>query len=566
MLAQSWQLALISIVILLFWFLRQSKANLFWLYLWQLKNYHSGRFIAHFDTDAGKSIFGIAFFVKLFFCLTSLSFILCAIIYNFSYDEISVLSNSIWLFISMASFFILAEGIYSIRGFLLNRIKKAKSTKKIIFLTTIVFLISLLFILAIAKNFLFGIDIGVTDFLYLTFLLYAFDLLTPSIVSLIVLLFEPATVYLRNKTLGRARDKIKSLNNLLVIGITGSFGKSSTKEFLRIILSESFSVVTTIKNQNSEIGISECILREVTDSHEIFICEMGAYNKGGIKLLCSIAQPKIGILTGIGNQHLATFGSQKNIISTKFELIDNLPSEGLAVLNWDSEFIRDNFKRDEIASLKCSTSKHEDIWAEGVKNDEDGLIFDACFKNGQRIKIKTGIVGKHHLSNLLLCIAVAKKLGMSIEEIANGCEKITSEVSGLKTENTKYGFSVINSSYSANKIGVLSHLDYFRDLIVAGKKILVMPCIIELGSEGKKTHYEIGKKIAKSCDIAIITTKDYFEDIKKGAQSECMKDYNIICIEDPQKVFEIVKQRIEGGTVLLEGRSSSILINKFLEK
>ncbi|MCK9393667.1 MAG: UDP-N-acetylmuramoyl-tripeptide--D-alanyl-D-alanine ligase [Candidatus Paceibacterota bacterium] len=565
MLVENWYLALLGIAILLFWIIRQLKANFFWLYLWQLKNYHVGRFLAHFDTESGKKTFGIIFFIKLFFCLTCLSFILCAHFYGFSYEKMPILAQPIWLFIFMASVLIVLESIYSIRAFLLNRIKKAKSTKKIIFLSFIVFAISILFTITIGKNFLIETNIGITDFLYLIFLLYLFDLLTPSIVSMIVLFFQPLTVYLRNKTLILARKKIKSLNNLLTIGITGSYGKSSTKEFLKIILSESFSVVTTVKNQNSEIGISECILREVTSSHEIFICEMGAYSKGGIRLLCKIAQPKIGILTGIGNQHLATFGSQENIISTKFELIENLPKEGLAILNWDSELIRDNFKGD-IANLKCSASKHEDIWAEGVKSDEQGLVFEACFKNGQRIKIKSGIIGRHHLSNLLLCIAIAKKIGMSNEEIANGCEKITSDVSGFKVETTKYGFSVINSSYSANKIGVLSHLDQFKDMITSGKKVLVMPCIIELGADGPKTHYEIGRQIAKSCDVAIITTKDYFKDIKKGAQAECMKDYNIICIEDPKKVFDIANQRIDGGILLLEGRSSADLIKKIFEK
>ncbi|MCK9578310.1 UDP-N-acetylmuramoyl-tripeptide--D-alanyl-D-alanine ligase [bacterium] len=555
-----------SYIVLIFWIAKQIKTDFFWLYLWQLKNYHIGRFNAHFDTDAGRKIFGISFFVKAFFCLISLSFILCSFLYGFSYDNIEFLSNTIYIFISASVVLMIIEGMHSLKSLFLEQSKKPEQTKKMIFLEAITFLVLLVFLIFIFQQFLLTRAIGLTNALHLVFLLFSFDLLSMVIISSIVLFFQPLTVYLRNKTLSKARSKINSLKNLLVIGITGSYGKSSTKEFLKIILSESFSVVSTVKNQNSEIGISECILRDVSSDHEIFICEMGAYNKGGIKLLCSIAQPKIGILTGIGNQHLATFGSQENIIKTKLELIDNLPSEGVAVLNWDSEFVKDNFKDRKISTLKCSTEIHEDMWAEGVKNSDSGLIFDACFKNGERIKIKTGIIGNHHLSNLLLCIAVAKKLGMSSEEIANGCEKITAKISGMEIEQTKHGFSAINSSYSANRVGVLSHLDHFKDIITTGKKILVMPCIIELGRDAKKTHYEIGKKIAKSCDVAIITTSDYFEDIKKGAQSECMKDYNIICIENPNKAFDIIKQRIDGGVVLLEGRSSKNLVNKIFEK
>lgn len=559
-------LLIFSYIIIFFWLIKQIKADYFWLYLWQLKNYHIGRFNAHFDTIAGKKIFGISFFVKLFFCLVSLTFILCSLVYNFSYDNVKVLFNTIYIVIGIAGTLIIAEGAYSAKSLLLKQNKKPEHTKKMIFLEAITFLVLLMFLIFIVQKFLLIGNIGLTDSLYLIFLLYAFDLLSMVIVSSVVLFFQPMTVYLRNKTLSKARTKIGTLKDLLVIGITGSYGKSSTKEFLKTILSESFRVVSTVKNQNSEIGISECILRDVNSDHEIFICEMGAYNKGGIKLLCSIAQPKIGLLTGIGNQHLATFGSQENIIKTKFELIDYLPNEGVAVLNWDSEHIRNNFTDKGVPVIKCSTENHEDIWAEGVKNTDKGLSFDACFKNGDRIRIKTKIIGNHHLSNLLLCIAVAKKLGMSNAEISNGCERISADISGMKIEKTKHGFSAINSSYSANKVGVLSHLDHFKDLIVAGEKILVMPCIIELGKDGKKTHYEIGKKIAKTCDVAIITTRDYFEDIKKGAQSECMKDYNILCVEDPNKAFGIIKQRVNGGVVLLEGRSSSIFVNKIFEK
>ena len=564
MIVENLSLILILIVIF-FWFVRQIKANLFYLYLWQLKNYHIGRFNAHFETNAGKRIFGISFFVKLFFCLTALSFILCSIIYHFSYDKIQVLSGTIQLFTAISGLFIIAEGLYSIKSLALKQAKKPEQTKKMMFLTSVVFLITLIFLIFISKEFLIATKIKTADLLYMVFLFFAFDLLTIVIVSIVVVFFQPLTVYIRNQTLAKARRKIKGLDNLLVIGITGSYGKSSTKEFLRVILSETFSVVSTVKNQNSEIGISECILRDVSEDHEIFICEMGAYNKGGIKLLCNIAQPKMGILTGIGNQHLSTFGSQKNIIKTKFELIDSLPNEGVAILNWDSEYIKNNLSRNDITVLKSSINKEQDIWAEGVKNDDNGMTFDACFKEGERIHIKAGIIGNHHLSNLLLCIATAKKIGMSSEEIANGCSRITLDISGMKIEKTEYGFSAINSSYSANETGVLSHLDHFESLMPPGKRIIVMPCIIELGGDAKRTHFEIGKKIAKTCDMAIITTRDYFKDIKKGAQS-VRSDYNIVCIENPDKILEIIKEKAISGIVLFEGRSSSRLINTIFKK
>jgi UDP-N-acetylmuramoyl-tripeptide--D-alanyl-D-alanine ligase len=257
----------------------------------------------------------------------------------------------------MASAFLFIEGMISLISILSGRIKRPVMTSKALFLILPVFFPFLVLIFFLFND-LFNaasqtLSIGISDVLFYLFLVLLFDVFTPLINSLIVLLFQPITVLMRNRTLYKASFKIETLTNLLVIGITGSFGKSSTKEFLNIILSECFNVVTTEKNQNSEIGISECILNNVNDNHEIFICEMGAYNKGGIKLLASIAKPKIGILTGIGNQHMSTFGSKQNIVDTKFELIDSLPDEGLAVLNWDSEEIRKNFMG-KVANIKVA--------------------------------------------------------------------------------------------------------------------------------------------------------------------------------------------------------------------
>ncbi|GAI48689.1 unnamed protein product, partial [marine sediment metagenome] len=152
----------------------------------------------------------------------------------------------------------------------------------------------------------------------------------------------------------------EQFKNLLVVGITGSYGKTSTKEFLATVLSKRFNVLKTKEHQNSEIGISRCILNELKPEHKVFIVEMGAYGKGGIKLLCDIAKPKIGILTGMNEQHLALFGSQENIIKTKYELIENLPSDGMAIFNGNNKYCSELYGKTNI-SLKKITNY--DIWA-----------------------------------------------------------------------------------------------------------------------------------------------------------------------------------------------------------
>jgi UDP-N-acetylmuramoyl-tripeptide--D-alanyl-D-alanine ligase len=346
------------------------------------------------------------------------------------------------------------------------------------------------------------------------------------------------------------------LENLLVIGITGSYGKSSTKEFLKFILSKEFKVVSTEKNENSEVGISQCILNQVKEDDEVFICEMGAYNRGGIKFLCDISKPKIGILTGINNQHLSTFGSQKNIVKAKFELIDSLPMEGLAVLNWDSELVKDNFKS-SINSIRYSVLGKQDIWAEDIKGGKEGISFKLLFKTGESYDLNLNINGVQNVPNILAAVAVAKKLGMETESIVERLKEIDSSIGGMKFKKFN-GFDVVNATYSSNFNGIISHLDYLKNW--EGKKILVMPCLIELGSDGRKAHQEIGKKIGEVCDLAIITSKDYLKDLRRGGAK------NVVFMDNGEKIFKkICSFAKEGDVVLLESRVPLKLIDKLLK-
>ncbi|MFA5228506.1 MAG: UDP-N-acetylmuramoyl-tripeptide--D-alanyl-D-alanine ligase [Candidatus Paceibacterota bacterium] len=500
------------VYLLIFLFaIREVKNLLFWEYLWQLKNYHIGRFLAHFSTSKGKKLFINPLVKIIILALTLVDF-------NLFY---------ILLFIY------LLESLEIIR----NKFIVPQKTSKTIFLSFFILSIFIFFIL-----FTLNVD-PFSAFL----LILIFDILTPAIVSLIVLLFQPITVFLRNRIIRKAIKKRKSLDNLLVIGITGSYGKSSTKEYLKTLLENDFKVVTTQRNENSEIGISRCILNEVSSDHEVFICEMGAYNRGGIKLLTKIAQPKIGVLTGINNQHLATFGSQKNIVKAKFELIDALPPEGLAVLNWENKYIRENFNKD-IANIKyCG----DDLWAEEITEDS----FKLCSAKGFDV-IKHKIKGSFNIPNLLGAIGIAKKLGMTIEEIQNRVLEIDN---GLKI-NKKGNFDIIDSTYSSNFNGIISHLDYIKRW--KGNKIIVMPCLIELGKDGKTTHYEIGRKIGEVCDLAIITTNDYKKEIIKGANYSQMK--NIIFSDKVNEIYSIINSYSKSNSVILfESRVNNKLIEKY---
>lgn len=512
--------------LLFLWFFKAVKDVLFWLYLWQLKNYHFGRFMAHFRTNAGGKI------ITNWFLLLIFSLIARATV-NYGNPFLTIVLGLIYLLYCL----------YGFSSLILKRFKKPEFTKKVLFLSFFTF-IPLIIVSFLFSSFLLVVytpEEALPFFHAFLILLLIADLLIPWFVSFVILLFQPITIIMRNRTINRAREKRKKLENLLTIGITGSFGKSSVKEFLKTILSESFKVVSTEENKNSEMGVSEAILKNVNENHEIFLCEMGAYNRGGIKLLCSIAKPKIGIITGINSQHLATFGSQENIIKAKFELIDCLPDEGLAVLNWESELVRDNFKRD-IPNIKYG----EDIWAEGVVIEKNKVKFKACFKNGKSFKVEANLIGSQNIINLLCAIAVAKKLGMDFEEIISGIKKI-------KQNNlfTSHKIDYLNFTYSSNPSSVLAHLEHLK--LWPGKKIIIMPCLIELGKSSASVHASIGKKIDEVCDLAIITSKECFKNLKSN---------KAVFINNPNEVYDKIRANSSfESVVLLEGRIPEKIIN-----
>ncbi len=348
-------------------------------------------------------------------------------------------------------------------------------------------------------------------------------------------MLKPFIDIMRNRIIKRAKIKKDRFSNLLVIGITGSYGKTSTKEFLYTILSSKFSgkVLETKEHQNSEVGIAQCILDDLKQEHEIFIVEMGAYNRGGIKLLCDITKPKIGILTGINEQHMATFGSQENIIKGKYELIESLPADGIAFFNAKSKYYLELYQKTKIKK----------------------------FLYGQEAKF----LGEE---NILGAMAVAKELGMTEEEISKVVAKIENKFGGIQIKKGINGINIIDATYSANPDGVIAHLEYLKTF--PGRKIIIMPCLIELGKASKEVHKRIGKKIAEVCDLAIITTEDRFKEIKETAGGKAL------LIENPKEIFKKIKSFLEGDlssealakedVVLLESRVPTQLTNWFISE
>lgn len=390
------------------------------------------------------------------------------------------------------------------------------------------------------------------------------DLATPIIVSAIVLIFQPFAMLGKRHIIAKAKQKRANLKNLKVVGITGSYGKTSTKEFLFTILQEKFRVLKTPEHRNSEIGISQTILNDLKEDHQIFICEMGAYNKGGVKLLAEIAQPQIAILTGANEQHLALFGSMENLLSAEGggELVETLPENGTVIINGYSEKLKTQIPRlrqtySGQVKLKKFIVAGEDMRAANVRVEKENIYFEV-----DGVQFQVSVCGGHNVQNLSVAIAAARELGMGLKEIAEACEKITQDMGAMKLRKGINGLNIINATYSANPDGVIAALEYLK--LWEGKKVIVMPCLIELGMASEQVHKKIGQKIGEVCDLAIIVTKDKFQAIKEGmAQGKA----EVVYSENPQAIFEKVRPfTVSDNVLLLEGRIPQQIINQFVEK
>ena len=526
-------------LVVIFWLFRTTRAVLFYLYLWQLKEYRLERFLDYFHTAQGKQLFVNKVFLVKVCILSALLLSLWAIVGDFGFGDYA----AGLLFFAITSPFFALTALYALEALRIRQSRRPAFTKKIIFLFGILFIGEILAVLLVHQfsNFLYVVtswNLFASLFAYPIGLL-AIDLLMPVIVSAVVLGLQPFTVLVRNRRLAKAKAKRLSFPNVKVVGITGSYGKTSTKEFLAHILSAKFRVLKTPEHQNSEFGVANTILNKLAAEHQVFVCEMGAYKKGEIKALAEVAQPQIGIVTGVNEQHLATFGSMENLLSAEGgeELADVLPDGGVMFINQNSRLRPSSYGGQAKITYYGQ--------AENVKIEKDKVLFEV---DGTKFEVPA--YGGHNVQNLLGAIGAARELGMDLQEIAKAAASMPLELSPLKVKKGNGGITIIDSTYSANPDGVIADLNYLG--LYEGKKVLVMPSLIELGPAAKEAHNKIGRKIAEVCDLAVITTKEHFEDIKQGADNS----EKVVYMENAQEIMGKIKG---ADIILLEGGKESRL-------
>ncbi len=338
----------------------------------------------------------------------------------------------------------------------------------------------------------------------------------------------------------KAKTKLKNMNHLKVIGITGSYGKTSSKNILNDILNIKFISRSTPKNLNTEYGLMITINHYLDKFDDIFIAEMGAYKRGEIKKLCDLVHPQFGILTRIGLAHLETFGSPENIIKTKFELIESLPEDGIAVLNRDdpkqvSYPIQSKCKKIWIGILE----EDVDVKACDIQCDYKGSKFNVIWKgDSKKYPFETKLLGNHNIYNILAGIALGKEFGISIKELQQGVRKVRPVESRLELKNFGYMYQ-INDAYNSNPVGAKAALDVLG--MMPGTKVVVTPGMTELGEKEKELNHIFGTQIAHVADSVILVGEKKTKPIFEGLNEEGYEKDKIFIVNSVYEAYDLLK-------------------------
>jgi len=346
--------------------------------------------------------------------------------------------------------------------------------------------------------------------------------LFPLITALANLINKPVEKQVNQYYINDAKRILREHPNLRIIGVTGSYGKTSVKYYLNTLLSEGFRVLITPESFNTPMGVVRTIRGDLQNTHEVFVCEMGARHVGDIKEICDIVHPDDGVVTSIGPQHLETFHNQQNIINTKYELLDAVEEkkntdkqqrQHLKWVNYDNDFIHDNMKYSD--AITYGTREGAAYRASDVSVSRAGTSFKVTGPDGVSENFTTKLIGPHNVQNVVGAIAVAASLGIPMNKLKMAVRRL--QPVSHRLELIQRGpITILDDAYNSNPAGAktaIETLSLFTDTV----KILVTPGMVELGAKENELNKEFGRQASEVCDYIILVGEKQTEYIKKGA-------------------------------------------------
>ncbi len=455
--------------------------------------------------------------------------------------------------------YVLAASLFTSLLLLLNYKTKYTSKKPLVFtprakrlfaialgLTIIDFIIVILLVYLVSKDFIkfFPLWSGILSIVYF---FSSYYIIGANYIA------RPIENNIHKKFYNTAANKIKDMEGSLIsVGITGSYGKTSTKFAAATIIKEKYNVLNTPDSYNTPMGLSKIINDELTYEHDVFIAELGATKIGDIAEVAALTNPKIGIITSIGPCHLETFKSIDNIMRTKYELIENLPDDGVAIFNYDNEHVKKladkTFKEKLLYGI--NNIENTDVFATNIVVSNTGSKFTLCINGLGTIECETKLLGEHNILNVLAGAAAAKVLGLTLNEIKNGIAKIENVEHRLQLIDPGTGVIVIDDAFNSNPDGAkaaLNVLSSFKDK----RKIIVTPGMIELGEQEEIENEKFGENIALVCDIAILVGKKQTVPIQNGLRKHGFYEENLYVVNSLKEATKVLKSLTKVNDVVL---------------
>ena len=378
---------------------------------------------------------------------------------------------------------------------------------------------------------------------------FILSFITPLLTLLIWALTVPVEKAFTLYYINDAKKILKGYRDLKIIGITGSYGKTTTKFILTRILSEKFNVVCTPQSFNTPMGVVRTIREYLKPQTQIFVCEMGAKNVGDIKEICNIASPEIGIITSVGEQHLETFKSVDNVFKTKFELADAVKANsGTVFVNGDSKEI---INRISNGFKVYGSNENFDYTVKNISCGRNGSSFDLDL-SGTVINLSTKLLGNHSIINIAGACAVAHSLGVSENDIKFAVASLKPTEHRLELKSSINRSLLIDDAYNANPEGSIEAVNVLS-AFEGMKKVIITPGLIELGEREYDCNFNLGAKAGEKCDIIILVGHNRSKPLEDGVKTTDFNTENLYIAGSFKEAMEIYSKFADSNTcVLLE--------------
>ena len=378
----------------------------------------------------------------------------------------------------------------------------------------------------------------------------------------------------QNKVIIQVEDTLQALYklasykrdvyNVPVIAITGSVGKTSTKDLVSNVVAQKYKICKTIGNNNNNIGMPFTILNAPNDI-EVFILEMGMNHFGEIHLLSEIAKPNICIITNIGTSHIGNLGSRENILKAKLEILDSAKNPYI-VINNDNDLLHKWYEenKDKINIKTYGINEKSDIQAKEIQLYENGSEYHIQLNNKEE-KIKVPVGGEHFVLNSLCAIAVGELLDIENDDIKRGIETFSLTKNRMEIIELKNGIKIINDAYNSSVESVKASLSYMNHM-KANRRIAVLGDILETGEFAKQLHEEIGKTVCENQVDILICSGQNAEYIAESARENGFDEKNIYYFEKKDEIINLLKQIIQAEDVILFKASNGMRFFDIAEK